>query len=63
MKCRGYAVLADKAYSEHGLRNDLKRKGITTAPDCLKIQRASNIRIANVISIAVCSDTYDAAAL
>lgn len=30
MKRRGHAVLADKAYSEHSLRNELKRKGIKT---------------------------------
>lgn len=30
MKRRGYAVLADKAYSEHALRNELKSKGIKT---------------------------------
>ncbi len=28
MKRRGHAVLADKAYSGHALRNELKRKGI-----------------------------------
>lgn len=28
MKRRGYAVLADKDYSGHALRNELKRKGI-----------------------------------
>lgn len=28
MKSRGHAVLADKAYSRHLLRNELKRKGI-----------------------------------
>ncbi len=28
LKRRGYAVLADKAYSGHALRSELKRKGI-----------------------------------
>lgn len=28
MKRRGYAVLADKAYSGHALRRELKRRGI-----------------------------------
>jgi len=28
MKHRGHAVLADKAYSGHALRNELKNKGI-----------------------------------
>ncbi len=30
MRRRGNAVLADKAYSGHALRNELKRKGIKT---------------------------------
>lgn len=30
MKRRGHAVLADKAYSGHAFRNELKRKGIKT---------------------------------
>ncbi len=30
MKRRGHAVLADKAYFRHGLRNELKNKGIKT---------------------------------
>jgi transposase len=30
MKRRGYAVLADKAYSGHALRNELKSRGIKT---------------------------------
>lgn len=37
MKRRGHAVLADKAYSGHALRNELKSKGIKTV-----IPRKSN---------------------
>ena len=39
---RGHAVLADKAYSEHTLRNEFKRKGIKTS-----IPRKSNEKIAS----------------
>ena len=41
MKRRGYAVLADKAYSGHALRNELKRKGIKAV-----ILRKSNEKLA-----------------
>ncbi|GJK46616.1 hypothetical protein TUM17568_09010 [Klebsiella oxytoca] len=41
MKRRGYAVLADKAYSGHALRNELKRKGIKVV-----IPRKSNEKMA-----------------
>ena len=39
---RGHAVLADKAYSGHALRNELKRKGIKTV-----IPRKSNEKMAS----------------
>lgn len=41
MKRRGYAVLADKAYSGHALRNELKRRGIKVV-----IPRKSNEKLA-----------------
>lgn len=41
MKRRGHAVLADKAFSGHTLRNELKRKGIKTV-----IPRKSNEKMA-----------------
>lgn len=41
MKRQGHAVLADKAYSGHALRNELKRKGIKTV-----IPRKSNEKMA-----------------
>lgn len=41
MKRCGYAVLADKAYSGHALRNELKRKGIKAV-----IPRKSNEKLA-----------------
>lgn len=42
MKRRGHAVLADKAYSGHALRNELKNKGIKTV-----IPRKSNEKMAS----------------
>lgn len=42
MKRRGHAVLADKAYSGHALRNELKRKGIKVV-----IPRKSNEKMAS----------------
>lgn len=42
MKRRGHAILADKAYSGHALRNELKRKGIKTV-----IPRKSNEKMAS----------------
>lgn len=42
MKRRGHAVLADKAYSSHTLRNELKNKGIKTV-----IPRKSNEKMAS----------------
>ncbi|MGX8940510.1 IS5 family transposase [Symbiopectobacterium sp. Eva_TO] len=42
MKRRGYAVLADKAYSGHALRNELKRKGIKAV-----IPRKTNEKMAS----------------
>ena len=42
MKRRGHAVLADKAYSGHTLRNELKNKGIKTV-----IPRKSNEKMAS----------------
>lgn len=42
MKLRGHAVLADKAYSGHTLRNKPKRKGIKTV-----IPRKSNEKMAS----------------
>lgn len=42
MKRRGYAVLADKAYSGHALRNELKRKGLKVV-----IPRKSNEKMAS----------------
>ena len=41
MKRRGHAVLADKAYSGHALRNELKRRGIKVV-----IPRKSNEKMA-----------------
>ena len=41
MKRRGHAVLADKAYSGHVLRNELKNKGIKAV-----IPRKSNEKMA-----------------
>ena len=41
MKRRGHAVLADKAYSGHALRNELKRRGIKAV-----IPRKSNEKMA-----------------
>lgn len=35
MKRRGHAVLADKAYSGHALRNELKNKGIKIVIPCI----------------------------
>lgn len=42
MKRRGYAVLAEKAYSGHALRNQLKSRGIKTV-----IPRKSNEKMAS----------------
>lgn len=42
MKRRGHALLADKAYSGHALRNELKRKGIK-----IVIPRKSNEKMAS----------------
>lgn len=53
MKRRGYAVLADKAYSEHVLRNELKRKGIKAV-----IPRKSNEKMASDRRSRFASDVY-----
>lgn len=53
MKRRGYAVLADKAYSGHALRNELKRKGIKAV-----IPRKSNEKRALDGRSQLARDTY-----
>lgn len=53
MKRRGYAVLADQAYSGHVLRNELKRKGIKTV-----IPRKSNEIMASDGRSRFANDVY-----
>lgn len=53
MKRRGYVVLADKAYSGHALRNELKRKGIKAV-----IPRKSNEKLAQDGRLQLDRDTY-----
>lgn len=53
MKRRGHAVLADKAYSGHALRNELKSKGIKTV-----IPRKSNEKMASDGRSQLDRDTY-----
>ncbi|MDR5617957.1 transposase, partial [Arsenophonus sp.] len=53
MKPRGYAVLADKAYSGHALRNELKRKGIKAV-----IPRKTNEKMASDGRSRFASDAY-----
>lgn len=53
MKRRGHAVLADKAYSGHALRNKLKSKGIKTV-----IPRKSNEKMASDRRAQLDRDAY-----
>ncbi len=53
MKRRGYAVLADKAYSGHAQRNELKRQGIKAV-----IPRKSNEKLALDERSQLDRDTY-----
>lgn len=58
MKRRGHAVLADKAYSGHVLRNELKRKGIK-----IVIPRKSNEKLASDGRSVLDSNAYQIATL
>jgi len=53
MKRRAYAVLADKAYSGHALRNVLKNKGIK-----IVIPRKSNEKMASDGRSQLARDAY-----
>ncbi|KAF1366714.1 transposase [Yokenella regensburgei] len=53
MKRRGHAVLADKAYSGHALRDELKSKGIK-----IVIPRKSNEKLASDGRSVLDSDAY-----
>ncbi|WP_291971471.1 transposase, partial [Candidatus Symbiopectobacterium sp.] len=53
MKRRGYGVLADKAYSVHALRNELKRNGIKAV-----IPRKTNEKMASDGRSRFASDAY-----
>lgn len=53
MKRRGYVVLADKAYSSHSLRKELKRRGIKAV-----IPRKSNEKLAQDGRSQLDRDTY-----
>lgn len=53
MKRRGHTVLADKAYSRHALRNELKNEGIKTV-----IPRKSNEKMASDCRSQLDRDVY-----